>query len=128
MPVPTRIAPRDRAARGAWAENLAAAVLTACGYACLDRRFRVPGGEIDLVVRRGDVLAFVEVKARAAGGAAEPECFVGSGQRRRVRRAALAWLAAHPQPDVPDLRFDVVAVTHHGQEGGVDVRHLPGAF
>lgn len=43
MPVPSRIAPRDHATRGAWAENLAAAVLTACGYACLDRRFRVPG-------------------------------------------------------------------------------------
>lgn len=128
MPAPERIAPRDRAARGAWAEHLAAAVLTACGYACLDRRFRIQGGEIDLVVRRGAVLAFVEVKARAAGGAAEPECFVGAGQRRRVRRAALAWLAAHPQPDGPELRFDVVAVTHHGQEGGVDVRHLPGAF
>lgn len=116
------------ATRGNWAEHLAAAVLTACGYACLDRRFRIPGGEIDLVARRGPDLVFVEVKARAAGGAGEPECFVSPGQRRRVRRAALAWLAAHPQPDAPRLRFDVVAVVHHGEEGGVDIRHLVGAF
>ena len=98
------------------------------GYTILMRRYKTRLGEIDIVARRGNVLAFVEVKARAAAGAAEPECFVGAGQRRRVRRAALAWLAAHPQPDVPDLRFDVVAVTHHGDEGGVDVRHLPAAF
>ena len=98
------------------------------GYTILMRRYKTRLGEIDIVARRGNVLAFVEVKARAAAGAAEPECFVGAGQRRRVRRAALAWLAAHPQPDVPDLRFDVVAVTHHGDEGGVDVRHLPDAF
>lgn len=116
------------ASRGNWAEHLAAAVLAACGYTCLDRRFRIPGGEIDLVARRGPDLVFVEVKARAAGGAGEPECFVSPGQRRRVRRAALAWLAAHPQPDAPRLRFDVVAVVHHGEEGGVDIRHLVGAF
>lgn len=117
-----------RAARGAWAERLAEAVLLACGYECLDRRFRIGGGEIDLVARRGDVVAFVEVKARAAGGAAEPECFVSAGQRRRVRRASLAWLAAHPQAGAPRLRFDVVAVVLHGSGRGVDIRHLPGAF
>ncbi|MBK9473145.1 MAG: YraN family protein [bacterium] len=119
---------RARAARGAWAEHLAEAVLVACGYATLDRRYRIPGGEIDLVVRRGAELVFVEVKARAADGAGEPECFLAEGQRRRVRRAALAWLAAHPQSGGPRLRFDVVAIVHHGPDGGVDIRHLPGAF
>ena len=128
LTTPYEIPARARAARGAWAEHLAEAVLVACGYATLDRRYRIPGGEIDLVVRRGADLVFVEVKARAADGAGEPECFLAEGQRRRVRRAALAWLAAHPQSGGPRLRFDVVAIVHHGPDGGVDIRHLPGAF
>ncbi len=121
-------------ARGRWAEQLAEAVLTAAGYACLDRRFRAPGGEIDLVVRRGDVLAFVEVKARRAGGAGPPECFVDRVKRARVRRAAATWLveraaACGCRHDAPgELRFDVVAIEHQGPDGGLDIRHLVGVF
>ncbi len=119
---------RDNAGRGVWGESLAESVLVACGYTCVDRRFRIGGGEIDLVVRNGPVLAFVEVKTRGADGAARPECFIDAGQRRRVRRAAVAWLAAHPGQGAPQLRFDVVAITHHGAGAGVDIRHLAGVF
>lgn len=118
----------DAAGRGAWGERLAESVLVACGYTCLDRRFRTGGGEIDLVVRSGPVLAFVEVKTRRADGAARPEFFIDAGKRRRVRRAAVAWLAAHPGQGAPELRFDVVAIVHHGTGGGVDIRHLAGVF
>ena len=122
------------AERGLWAERLAEAVLAAGGYACLDRRFRAPGGEIDLVVRRGRVLAFVEVKARRADGAGPPECFVDRAKRGRERRAAAAWLAERAaacglRQDAPEeLRFDVVAIEHHGPGGGLDIRHLVGVF
>ena len=124
-------APADR---GLWAERLAEAVLAATGYTCLDRRFRAPGGEIDLVARRGDVLVFVEVKGRRADGAGPPECFVDRGKRRRVRRAAAAWLAGRAaacglRHDAPgQLRFDVVAIEHHGPGGGLDIRHLVDVF
>lgn len=114
--------------RGVWGEQLAEAVLLACGYACLDRRCRTGGGEIDLVVRRGPVLAFVEVKTRRADGVAPPEFFIDAAKRRRVRRAAAAWLAAHPGQNAPQVRFDAVAVVHHGTAGGVDIRHLTGVF
>jgi len=124
MPLPRNVA----ASRGAWGERLAEAVLLACGYTCLDRRFRVGGGEIDLVVRNCSVLAFVEVKTRRADGAAGPEHFIDAGQRRRVRRAAVAWLAAHPGQGGPRVRFDVVAIVHHGTGGGVDIRHLADVF
>lgn len=125
---------RAPAERGLWAEHMAEAVLAAAGYACLDRRFRAPGGEIDLVVRRGDVLAFVEVKARRSGGAGPPECFVDRGKRARVRRAAATWLveraaACGCRHDAPgELRFDVVAIEHQGPGGGLDIRHLVGVF
>jgi putative endonuclease len=116
------------AGRGVWGEQLAEAVLLACGYTCEDRRFRTGGGEIDLVVRRGPVLAFVEVKTRRADGVAPPESFIDAGKRRRVRRAAVAWLAAHPGQGAPQVRFDVVAVVHHGVGAGVDIRHLTDVF
>lgn len=128
------VSPVGACARGLWAERLAEAVLEAGGYHCLDRRFRAPGGEIDLVVRRGSVLAFVEVKARRAGGAGPPECFVDRAKRARVRRAAAAWLteraaACGCRHDAPEeLRFDVVAIEHQGPGGGLDIRHLVGVF
>lgn len=118
----------DAAGRGVWGERLAEALLLACGYTCQDRRCRTGGGEIDLVVRRGPVLAFVEVKTRRADGVAAPECFIDAGKRRRVRRAAAAWLAEHPGQGAPEVRFDVVAVIHHGAGGGVDIRHLTAVF
>ena len=114
--------------RGAWGERLAEAVLTACGYTCLDRRWRTARGELDLVARRDGVVVFVEVKTRHGDGAGAPEVFVDVVKRRRVRQAALAWLEAHPDQRGARLRFDVVAIAHHGTAGGVDVRHLVDAF
>jgi Predicted endonuclease distantly related to archaeal Holliday junction resolvase len=61
--------PRDRHSaekRGRGAETLAAMYLRLHGWSILERRARVPGGEVDIVARRGRTLAFVEVKARSA--------------------------------------------------------------
>jgi putative endonuclease len=77
----------------------------------VDANVRAGGNELDLIVRRGRVLRFVEVKERAAadafGGAVAA---VGPEKQRRVRRAAHAWLAAHPECESLDVGFDVVAV------------------
>src|ERR1700751_454209 len=78
---------------GLSAETRAAALLLAKGYRIVARRWRSPVGEIDLVVRRGRLLVFVEVKARvrlAVAAEAVPE-----RQRRRIVAAAEAWLASH---------------------------------
>ena len=59
---------RDRVkaeAKGRVAEVVAIALLTAKGYALIRRRYKSPSGEIDLIMRRGDVTAFIEVKARS---------------------------------------------------------------
>lgn len=122
------MAPTADPDRGPWGERLAEAVLTACGYTCLDRRWRTARGELDLVARRGGTLVFVEVKTRRHDGAGPPEDFVDARKRHRVRQAALAWLAAHPEQRGARLRFDVIAIAHRGTAGGVDVRHLADAF
>ena len=95
--------------RGHAAELLCLWHLRLRGYRILARRFRVPSGEIDLVVRRGKVLAAIEVKARADLSAAGES--VSLRQRRRVARALDHFIALHPEFGGLALRFDVMLVT-----------------
>ncbi|HSI42670.1 MAG TPA: YraN family protein [Xanthobacteraceae bacterium] len=117
-PAPARTA---AFARGVAAEAAAAALFEAAGFAVLARRARTPLGEIDLVVRRGGLVVFVEVKARARLALAAES--LGPRQRRRIAAAAEVFLAARPELDGLDARFDVVLVDPRGVP-----RHLPAAF
>jgi putative endonuclease len=113
---------------GRAAEQAAARHLTQHGWRVLGRNVRIGRGELDLIVRRGATLAFVEVKARRTTTCGAPEDAVDARKRRQVARLAELWLAARPWAltGVTDVRFDVVAV-----DAGVHparVRHLPGAF
>jgi len=75
----------------------------------LARRYRSPVGEIDIIAKRGRIVAIVEVKARAqASDAAEA---LTARQRARIARAASAFLQAHPALGACDLRFDAIALT-----------------
>jgi len=67
-------------------------------------------------VRRGRRLAFVEVKAKSGDRLGDPLEMVTEEKQRRVRRAAEAWLAAHPECAGLECRFDVVAVRRNGIE------------
>jgi putative endonuclease len=107
--------------RGRRAETLALWLLRCKGYRVLARRYRTHAGEIDLIVRRGRLVAFVEVKVRATAADAA-EAVTASG-RRRIAGAAAAWLAAHPAAAQLDQRFDVVTIVPWRLP-----RHLPGAF
>jgi putative endonuclease len=93
---------------GLSAESRAAAVLIAKGYRILARRFRTPHGEIDIVARRRNLLAFVEVKARASLD--EAAYAVTPRQQARIIAAAQAWLMAHPEHAGYDLRFDAMLI------------------
>ena len=68
------------------------------------------GNELDLIARRGRELRFVEVKEKSGRGFGDPLEMVTAEKRRRVRRAAAAWLATHPQYNGLRVGFDVVAV------------------
>src|SRR5438105_2725572 len=102
---------RDRKASheaGLTAETVTACILGLKGYRVLARRYRTPVGEIDLVVRRRNTLAFIEVKARQkideALAAATPV------MRERIIRAAGHFIARYPALALLDMRFDLVAV------------------
>lgn len=83
--------------------------LRLAGYSILARRYRTKLGEIDIVARRGDILAFVEVKARADFATAVDA--LGDRQFARVARAASLFLARHPPHAVCSVRFDAVLVS-----------------
>ena len=93
---------------GRWAEALAAWRLRLAGYRIVARRFRVAQGEVDLVARRGRVLAMVEVKARADAGSAADA--LQPRQRQRIERAALAYLQRNPELSALRLRFDLMLI------------------
>ena len=99
---------RAREHLGRRAESRAALALRLKGYRILGRRVRTPAGEIDLVVRRGAVVAFVEVKARQSRARAAES--VSPAQRRRIARAAAHFIAANPRLAPLIQRFDAVLV------------------
>jgi putative endonuclease len=90
-------------------------------YRIVARRYRTAAGEIDLIVRRGRTLVFVEVKARADfHGAAEA---VSPRQRQRIVRAAGQFLAARPDLAGLDQRFDALLIVRRTWP-----RHVPDAW
>lgn len=113
---------------GRIAEEAAALHLSRSGWTCLGRNVRVGRGELDLIIRRGRILAFVEVKARSSSTCGSPEDAVDPRKRRQVGRLAELWLASHPWAlrDVDDVRFDIIAVD--ASRAPALVRHLPAAF
>jgi putative endonuclease len=80
------------------------------GYRILAENAWAAGNEVDLVVRRGRSLVFCEVKQRGREDFGAPDDHVGAEKQRRVRRAAEAWLAAHPEHDGLAVSFEVMSV------------------
>jgi putative endonuclease len=106
---------------GRRAEEFCARALEAEGFEVLARRRRTAAGEIDLVVRRGDLTVIVEVKAR--GRAAEAAESLSARQRARLLAAAEALMAEEPGWFGAELRFDVMVV---GRDG--TLRRIADAF
>jgi putative endonuclease len=99
---------RARHIGGLRAETLAALWLRGKFYTILARRYRIRGGEIDIVARRGKTIAFVEVKARAT--LEEAMTAITEEKRRRLSRAAARWLAVNPWAADHVLRGDAVYI------------------
>ncbi len=108
-------------ARGQWGEDLAAAHYRRLGNEILDRNWRTPTGELDLVVLDGPTYVFSEVKARRTADFGPASAAVTVAKQRRIRQLAVEWLRAH-EVHARSVRFDVVAIT------GTDLELLTDAF
>jgi putative endonuclease len=106
---------------GLFAEFIAALFLLLKGYRIVERRYKTPVGEIDLIAKQKGVLVFVEVKARKdmcdALGAITP------GMKKRITRAAESYISHNPQISDMPMRFDLIAL-----ESFLNVRHLVNAW
>lgn len=98
-----------RRALGIRGEEAAAAWYQEHGYRVVDRNWRCRSGELDLVVRRGGLVVFCEVKTRSSDAFGLPAEAVGRQKQQRIRVLAARWLEESPSP-AAEIRFDVAAV------------------
>ncbi len=92
------------------------------GFKILERNFRCPLGEIDIVAMDGKTLVFVEVKTRSTNRFGTPAEAVDARKRARLRRLALYYIKGHYRTE-PPIRFDIIGISPEGE-----VEHLKGAF
>src|SRR3954452_24972545 len=128
------VSPDPRRGAGRLGEAVAAELLERRGFELLERNFRTPEGEIDLVASRGGTLVFCEVKALVArpggpsAGPATPLEAVGPAKRAQVRRVARAWLAMRDGKGALELRFDAIGVLLSPRGETLRVDHVENAF
>ena len=107
---------------GAYGERVAAQRLVEAGMVVVDRNWRCPAGELDLVLRDGDVLVFCEVKTRADTAFGHPLEAVGPAKVERLRVLAGRWMHEH-QVRAAGVRIDLVGVLL-AEHGRADVTHV----
>ncbi|MGD8454661.1 MAG: YraN family protein [Phycisphaerae bacterium] len=115
-----------RSELGLQGERLAEKYLRRQGLKTIARRYATPVGELDLVMRDGDTVVFVEVKTRRDRDYADPQDAVNRTKQRRMARCARWFLERRRWGECP-CRFDVVGVTIP-PAGDPDIEHLPDAF
>jgi putative endonuclease len=98
-----------RTTLGRRGEELAAEHYRRLGFTVLEQNYRCRDGEIDIIVARGNLVAFCEVKTRHSSRWGEPSEAVGWRKQQRLRRLAASWLGER-RPEFSELRFDVVSV------------------
>lgn len=116
---------KDRISKGKKGEEAAAAFLTKEGYRVIERNFRCPLGEIDIIALDSGTLAFVEVKTRSSVSFGLPEEAVNYRKRHQIAKVAQFYISRKKLFDNP-ARFDVVAVTI--MDGKEEVRVIKNAF
>src|SRR3954453_5749247 len=115
---------RRRNALGLYGERLAARHLTEQGLVVLDRNWRCPSGEIDLVLRDRDVLVVCEVKTRASDACGSPHEAITPTKLDRLKQLSLLWAEAH-DVRAAETRIDLVAVLRP-RRGPSEIDHVRG--
>jgi putative endonuclease len=124
--IPTSEWEDERQVRGLEGERLALAYLVSCGYAVEAHRWKMGRHDIDLIVRRGEIVAFVEVKTRRGDSCGSPLEAVPRKKQSIIGRVAALWaLRFGRSGDV--YRFDLVGVQLKAG-GRVEIEHVEDAW
>jgi putative endonuclease len=113
-------------AAGAAFEQRACRELERAGLKALARNYNTRHGELDLVMRDGDTVVFVEVRYRVRAGHGDAAASVTRSKQEKLIRTAQLWLAAHGQHANRPCRFDVVS--YDGPAADTTMHWLKGAF
>ena len=114
-----QVAEKSPRVRGSASESLALAYLCAHNCTLVQRNALTRYGEIDLIVRDGDMLVVAEVRYRRNTDFGHPAATVTRGKQLRIARAAHLWLSGNPLMAAGPIRFDIVAIT-----GPLDAPHI----
>ena len=117
--------PFDKVSKGKEAEAEAVKFLKGRGYRIMERNYRCPFGEVDLVAKDGDTIVFVEVKSNSTSDFGPPKGRVDSRKQRRIIRSSLHYLTRHRLTDL-HVRFDVVSIEF--RDGSVTTELVKDAF
>lgn len=115
----------QRLSLGRWGEQQAVRFLKRRLYRIVETNYRNRAGEIDIIARRGKILAFVEVKTRRSSRCGAAVEAVDERKQRQIIRAAQWYLTQHGEVNVQP-RFDVIAI--QGDETQHDLQHVTDAF
>lgn len=114
--------------RGEWAEHLACQWLQQHGLLLIERNYRCRQGEIDIVMRDGTQLSFVEVRLRSPRGFGDAAASVDWRKQQKLQKAAAHYLAHHRQFSALSCRFDVMAAQVEDGDGKLRWQWIKDAF
>ncbi len=124
--IPTAEWEDERQLLGLRGEQIAIAFLTSCGWSVEAHRFKLGRHDLDLVIRKGSTVAFVEVKARRSSSCGTAVESVSRRKQRDIARVASVWVLRHGRPN-DEYRFDVVAI-QDTPGGEAVIEHVPDAW
>jgi putative endonuclease len=116
---------KERLELGKTGEEIAFRKIKKLGYKCLERNYRCPLGEIDLIARHKDCLVFIEIKTRKGRDIGYAKEAIDLRKKRQISKAALYYLKEKNCPDIRS-RFDVVAVSINQE--GLEIEVIENAF
>jgi putative endonuclease len=116
---------KERIELGKTGEDIAFRKIKKLGYKCLERNYRCPLGEIDLIARHKDCLVFIEIKTRKGRDIGYAKEAIDLRKKRQISKAALYYLKEKNCPDARS-RFDVVAVSINQE--GPEIEVIENAF
>ncbi|HOE91259.1 MAG TPA: YraN family protein [Candidatus Cloacimonadota bacterium] len=113
--------------KGKYGEELAIKYLIEQSYEILERNYTIRGGEIDIIARNGDELAFIEVKFRTQGTEDDAVLSITKAKQKRISKAALLYLATHDETFSYYSRFDTIIIIQE-KENHYQLNHYKNAF
>ncbi len=123
--IPTAEWEDERQLLGLRGERMAMAFLISCGWLVEAHRFKAGRHDLDLVIRKGSLVAFVEVKTRRSSRCGSALESVSRRKQQEIARVASVWVLRHGTPN-DEYRFDVVAI--QDVPGEPVIEHVPDAW